>query len=64
MAKRIEITIDENGEIDIEAFGFTGGACVKATQPLRDALIGTPTESIKKPEFYQPDNSQKQQEKH
>ncbi len=50
MAKRIEITIDENGEIDIEAFGFTGGACVKATQPLRDALIGTPTESIKKHE--------------
>jgi len=64
MSKRIEITIDEDGEVTVEAFGYKGGACVKATQPLVDALIGAPTESVKKPEFYQADNAQKQQEKH
>ncbi len=64
MSKRIEITVDEDGEVTIEAFGYTGGSCVKATQPLSDALIGTPTHNVKKPEFYQPDNTQKQQEKH
>ena len=64
MSKRIEITVDEDGEVTIEAFGYKGGACVKATQPLSDALIGTPTHSVKKPEFYQADNVQKQQEKH
>ncbi len=64
MTKRIEITIDEDGETTVEAFGYKGGACVNATAPLTNALIGTPTESVKKPEFYQPENSQKQQEKH
>ena len=62
--KRIEIVIDEDGETTVEAFGYKGGTCVKATEPLTKTLIGTPTESVKKPEFYQADNAQKQQEKH
>jgi hypothetical protein len=64
MSRKIVITIDNDGETTVEAVGHKGGTCVKATQPLTQALIGTPTTSVKKPEFYQADNAQRQQEKH
>jgi len=60
MSRKIVITIDNDGETTVEAVGHKGGTCVKATQPLTQALIGTPTTSIKKPEFYQGDHQQQQ----
>ena len=53
MSRRIEITIDNEGETKVEAFGYVGGACMKATEPLKKALIGTPSAEVKKPEFFQ-----------
>jgi fructose-specific phosphotransferase system component IIB len=37
MNKKIEITIDEEGDISIEAFGYTGGECRLATEPFENA---------------------------
>jgi|TARA_R110000751_G_scaffold72369_5_gene146614 hypothetical protein len=60
MSKKIVITINAEGETTVEAVGHAGGTCVKATQPLTKALIGgTPDTSVKKPEFYQGDHTQK-----
>jgi len=52
----IEIIINEDGETKVEAHGYTGGRCMKATAPLTKALIGTPTTHVKKPEYYQGDH--------
>lgn len=56
MNKKIVITIDPEGQTQVEAFGYKGGTCVKATAPLTQALIGgSPDQSVKKPEFFQGD---------
>jgi hypothetical protein len=61
--KKLVITIDPQGQTQVEAFGHKGGSCVKAMAPLTKALIGgMPTESIKKPEFYLGDHTAKVQE--
>lgn len=39
--KRVEITIGEDGEARIEAFGFKGPHCEKATRPF-ELTLGTP----------------------
>ena len=36
--KKIVITFDEQGGSSIEAFGFTGGECLKATKSIEEAL--------------------------
>lgn len=36
--KEIEITIDEEGNGSIEAFGFTDGSCKAATKELEEAF--------------------------
>ena len=51
--RKIVVIIDNDGETRVEAIGYTGGKCVLATAPLTKALIGTPTHSVKKPEYYQ-----------
>jgi hypothetical protein len=54
--KTIRIIIEEDGAVGIEATGYTGGSCVKATQPLKDTLIGEKPESQEfKPEFRLPE---------
>jgi hypothetical protein len=51
--KKIVITIDPEGQTQVEAFGYKGGTCVKATAPLTQVLIGgSPDQSVKKPEFF------------
>lgn len=53
----ITVTIDKEGQVQVEAHGYTGGRCVKATAPLTGALIGGhPASDVKKPEFYQGDH--------
>lgn len=51
--KRIEIIVSPEGEVKIEAFGYRGKGCTKATQPLTKALVGTPTHEKIKNEYYQ-----------
>ena len=36
--KKIVITFDDKGGSNIEAFGFTGGECLKATKSIEEAL--------------------------
>ncbi len=52
MKKTIEIIIGIGGEIQIDAVGFKGPDCEKATQFLEEAL-GVVGKKIKKPEYHQ-----------
>jgi len=52
MRKSIEVTIQTDGKVQIEAIGFKGGACEKATQAIEQAL-GTVASRKKKPEYFQ-----------
>jgi hypothetical protein len=53
--KKITITIDTEGQTQIEAHGHQGGTCTKATAPLTKALLGGTATDTKKPEYYQGD---------
>ena len=50
--KSIEVIIKTTGEISIEAIGFKGGACAKATEAIERAL-GIVSTRKKKPEYHQ-----------
>ena len=55
MGKIIRITVAPDGEIKLEADGFTGESCVQTTAPLEEAL-GMDSESRDlKPEYYEED---------
>lgn len=51
MAKAIEVIVQPDGSLKIDAVGFQGANCEKATRFLEQAL-GKPTGRQKKPEFY------------
>ncbi len=51
--KSIEITIEPTGELKIEAIGFKGGACEKATAAIEAALGQQSGPRKKKPEYFQ-----------
>lgn len=50
--KTIIIEIAEDGSLKLDAQGFKGADCEKATKALEDA-IGTTSGRKKKPEWYQ-----------
>lgn len=50
--KQIKVTVNEDGSLEIEAVGYKGNACEKATAALEKAL-GVAGKRTKKPEFYQ-----------
>ncbi len=52
MNRTIEIIIGASGEIQIDAVGFKGPNCEKATQFLEEAL-GAVGRKTKKPEYHQ-----------
>ena len=52
MNRTIEIIIGTTGEIQIDAVGFKGPDCEKATAFLEEAL-GVVWRKIKKPEFHE-----------
>lgn len=47
----IEIVVQASGELQIDAVGFSGADCEKATAFLEQAL-GNITQKQRKPEFY------------
>jgi hypothetical protein len=51
MAKQIEVIVQPTGEVKIDAVGFKGADCEKATAFLEKAL-GQTTSKQKKPEFH------------
>lgn len=50
--KSIEVIVGPDGEIKIDAVGFKGADCEKATKFLEDAL-GAKGKTQKKPEYHQ-----------
>jgi hypothetical protein len=51
MAKSIEVIVQPTGEVKIDAVGFKGADCEKATAFLEKAL-GQTTSKQKKPEYH------------
>ncbi len=61
MIKRtIEIIVSPTGDITINAIGFQGADCEKATQALEQAL-GVVGQKVKKPEYYARTTTRNQQ---
>ena len=60
MKPTIEIVIAQTGEIKIDAIGFKGADCEKATRYLENAL-GTVKATVKKPEVHQRQSNNQQQ---
>lgn len=58
--KAIQVIIDTEGEVKIDAQGFKGIGCTKATEFLEKAL-GKVTTRTKKPEFMQSEQNRMQQ---
>lgn len=58
--KTLKITIGPKGGLTVDAEGFAGPACQKATAELLEKLGGTVTSDEAKPELYQHDQSQEQ----
>ncbi len=52
MSREIEVIVAPDGSLKIDAVGFHGADCEKATAFLEQAL-GRTTGKQKKPEFYQ-----------
>ncbi len=59
--RTIEVTIATTGEIQIDAVGFKGPDCEKATGFLEEAL-GVVGKKVKKPEYHQHGSRVNQQE--
>jgi hypothetical protein len=60
MNRTIEIIIGTTGEIQIDAMGFKGPDCEKATAFLEEAL-GVVGQKIKKPKYHQRSTKTNQQ---
>jgi hypothetical protein len=60
MNKTIEIIVSPIGDISIDAVGFKGPDCEKATKFLEEAL-GVVGQKIKKPEYHQRSTARNQQ---
>lgn len=60
MKPSIEVNVSPKGEVQIDAVGFKGADCEKATRFLEEAL-GVTTNRVKKPEYHQSRTAQNQQ---
>ena len=50
--KKIVVTIDKEGKTSVEAFGFKGKGCVKATEII-SKILGRESSRQKKAEYYE-----------
>ena len=60
MKTTIEVIVDPNGAIQIDAVGFKGADCEHATKFLEEAL-GTVQQKQKNPEYHQRTKTKHQQ---
>lgn len=58
MPEVIEVNISAAGSVKIDAQGFTGNGCAKATERLELVLGGGSRKQDKKPEYHMPASSQ------
>ena len=49
--KKLVFKINSNGELTVDAEGFSGGSCLEKSRKYLESL-GKETDSQKKPEFY------------
>ena len=57
MEKRVKVTIDKKGNIQVETLqGFIGQQCHKAVDQVMQVINGSITESKDKSEFYMSDD--------
>lgn len=54
--KQIIVEVSPDGEVKIEAVGYRGQSCAKATEALEKAM-GLPGKSVKKKEYFQTESS-------
>ena len=54
----VEVSVSPQGEITVEAEGYTGSTCEEATRFLEEAL-GLPGKRTRKAEFYRRENRNK-----
>ena len=60
MKSTIEVVVSPTGDISIEAVGFKGADCERATKALEKSL-GVVTGRAKKPEYYARNTTRNQQ---
>ena len=60
MKRTIEVSVSPNGEIQIDAVGFKGADCERATRFLEEAL-GVVSNRAKKPEYRTSTSARNQQ---
>ncbi|MBA4150539.1 MAG: DUF2997 domain-containing protein [Verrucomicrobia bacterium] len=60
MSRTIEVVVSSNGDIQIDAIGFKGTDCERATAYLEEAL-GIAGTKVKKPEYHKRTTSKHQQ---
>jgi hypothetical protein len=60
MKPAIEVIVSPTGEIKIDALGFKGADCERATRYLEEAL-GVVNNRVKKPEYHQTQHGKLQQ---
>ena len=60
MKPTIEVIVSPSGEIQIDALGFKGADCERATRYLEEAL-GVVNDRVKKPEYRARSTSRTQQ---
>jgi hypothetical protein len=54
--QEIEVTIDENGQVQIHVIGIKGDACLDITRPLEQALGGQLTRQMTPEALEEPAN--------
>lgn len=59
MGREIEITIDKDGNVEIDMIGWHGKGCADVSKQLEKAL-GRTVKTDRKSEFYKPEQKQKQ----
>jgi len=60
MKSTMEVIVSRTGEIQIDAVGFKGADCERATRYLEEAL-GVVSDRVKKPEYHARANTQTKQ---
>jgi len=50
--KSIVVTVKQDGSVEVEAIGFKGNACEKATEAIEKALGIEAAPRKRKPEYY------------
>lgn len=57
MSKTILINVSAGGEVSIDAQGYRGASCEKATEQI-ELMLGGEAKRTKKPEYFMPASNQ------